>query len=70
MKTNTTDKHHILKTMQNYGGGFASALAQAAMRADDNNYWRLKNAFPEIWAQTAEIAQRLTRRTNNEDERL
>jgi len=66
MSNDETDKHHILTTMQNYGGGFASALAQAAWRADDINYRRLVKAFPELWAHSAEMAQHLTRRSNNE----
>ena len=66
MKYDDTPKHRILTTMKNYGGSFASALAQAACLADDDNYRRLVKAFPELWAQNAEMAQDLTRRSNNE----
>ena len=39
----------VVQAMATYGGGFASAIAKAAMHADDDNYKRLKAAFPEIW---------------------
>ena len=35
--------------MSKYGGSFAKAIANAAKLADDNNYNKLKQAFPELW---------------------
>ena len=41
--------YRILESMELRGGGFASALARAAYRADDVNFAKLKQAFPELW---------------------
>jgi protein involved in sex pheromone biosynthesis len=41
-----------LKTVQNmeqYGGSFVKALAEAFHKADSENFLKLKNAFPEYW---------------------
>lgn len=35
--------------MYKYGGSFAKAIATAAKVADENNYNKLKQAFPELW---------------------
>lgn len=35
--------------MSQYGGSFAKALAECFHRADRINFYRLKNAFPELW---------------------
>lgn len=37
-----------LRTMQRFGGGFASKLADAWMAADSTNASRLRDAFPEM----------------------
>lgn len=47
--------YRILESMELRGGGFASALARAAYRADDVNFAKLKGAFPELWEQHAEF---------------
>jgi hypothetical protein len=52
---NITDSQ-IMHAMASNGGGFASALAQAAFRADPENLARIKAAFPELWATYAEAA--------------
>ena len=41
--------HRILEAMSKYGGSFAKAIAKAALLADDDNYNKLKQAFPELW---------------------
>ena len=46
-----------IQAMKKYGGGFVAALAEAASRADAQNLARLKHAFPEYFAQYAEMAQ-------------
>ena len=38
-----------IQAMHARGGMFVKALASAAAAADKNNYYRLKQAFPEIW---------------------
>lgn len=49
--------YRILESMELRGGGFASALARAAYRADDVNFAKLKRAFPELWEQHAEFVR-------------
>ncbi len=39
----------ILEAMSVYGGSFVKALAVAARMADNENYSKLKAAFPELW---------------------
>ena len=45
--------------MRKYGGSFVKALAEAALRADDDNLRRIKTAWPEYWAKysRAELIQ-------------
>lgn len=43
--------------MQKFGGSFAKALAEAVFRADDDHRARIKAAFPELWAEYAEMAR-------------
>ena len=40
---------HIIEAMSKYGGSFAKAIANAAKLADEYNYNKLKQAFPELW---------------------
>lgn len=44
-----TDDWPILDAMLRYGGSFVQALGKAAMRADAENYARLRAAFPDLW---------------------
>lgn len=44
----TNDEYDLLMAMQKYGGGFASALAQAWLLADLNNKRKLRNEFREL----------------------
>ena len=39
----------ILEAMSVYGGSFVKALAVAARMADNENYAKLKAAFPDLW---------------------
>ena len=41
--------HRIVEAMSKYGGSFAKAIAKAALLADEHNYNKLKQAFPELW---------------------
>ena len=52
----------VIQAMDRYGGGFVRALARAASLADADNLARLKAAWPEYWAQYAEIARLHTAR--------
>jgi len=48
--------YRTLRAMENYGGGFAAAIAAAASIADSNNLQRLQDAFPELFAKYREFA--------------
>ncbi|MCG3770780.1 MAG: hypothetical protein JW384_01958 [Nitrosomonadaceae bacterium] len=39
----------IIEAMLKYGGGFANALAKAAIRSDEDNLRRIKGCWPELW---------------------
>ena len=39
----------IIDAMSKYGGSFAKAIGNAAKFADEDNYNKLKQAFPELW---------------------
>lgn len=45
--------HKAAHKMSQYGGGFASAIAEAFFRADSNNEQRLIRAFPELFERYA-----------------
>ena len=45
----TTEDFRIIEAMSKYCGSFAKSIANAAKLADDNNYNKLKQAFPELW---------------------
>ncbi len=44
-----TEDFRIIEAMSKYGGSYAKSIANAAKLADDNNYNKLKQAFPELW---------------------
>ncbi len=48
----------IVETMHAYGGSFVKALALCFDRADENNFEKLKTAFPEYWNQYRRMAER------------
>jgi len=41
----------VIIAMEQYGGSFVKALALCFYRADENNFKKLKDAFPEYWKQ-------------------
>ena len=47
------DEHElkVVTAMEQYGGSFVKALALCFYRADNNNFIKLKEAFPEYWKQ-------------------
>lgn len=47
----------ILRCMEQRGGSFVRALANAAMYADDRNLERLKLAFDDYWITYREMAK-------------
>lgn len=40
---------NTITAMSRFGGGFASSLANAFLKADAYNFRRLKEAFPDMW---------------------
>lgn len=42
------EKFYTIKAMNQFGGGFVKALAEAYMRADGSNSAKIEAAFPEI----------------------
>lgn len=52
-----TEDLNTITAMSRFGGRFASALANAFLRADGDNFQRLKNAFPEMWEMYSEIGK-------------
>jgi hypothetical protein len=53
-----TDYYDITEAMLTYGGAFVRALAAAYRVADIANQRRLKDAFPEYWAEYRDLAER------------
>ena len=49
----------VAKCMAEYGGSFVSKLGAAALAADPSNLKKLRDAFPEYWANYARMAQQL-----------
>jgi pyruvate/2-oxoacid:ferredoxin oxidoreductase beta subunit len=43
------EEFKVVENMERYGGSFVQALAQCFYRADNNNFIRLRLAFPEYW---------------------
>ena len=48
----------IISAMRKYGGHFAQALAEALTRADDENFRRIREAFPEMFEVYAKFAEK------------
>ncbi|HXU02802.1 MAG TPA: hypothetical protein VN903_17675 [Polyangia bacterium] len=57
MTTEVVTKWAVIQAMHRYGGSFAQAIADAFDRADDNNFERLKIAFPELWDEYTDMAR-------------
>ena len=46
--------------MVEYGGSFVSKLGAAALAADSMNMKKLREAFPDYWANYARMAQQIS----------
>jgi predicted oxidoreductase (fatty acid repression mutant protein) len=46
--------------MVEYGGSFVSKLGSAALSADPSNLKKLRDAFPDYWANYARMAQQIS----------
>jgi hypothetical protein len=45
----TKEDRVVMLAMEKYGGSFVVALSKALAYADENNFRRIKEAFPELW---------------------
>jgi len=52
------EKLKVVEAMENYGGSFVKALGIALRFADVFNTKKIKDAFPEYWAEYKEMAER------------
>ena len=56
---NITDRD-VAKVMVEYGGSFVSKLGTAALAADPGNLKKIREAFPDFWANYLRMAQQLS----------
>ena len=54
-----TDKKTI-ETMMEYGGSFVRKLGAAALVADTENLAKIKQTWPDYWAQYSRMAKQLS----------
>lgn len=52
-------KYWITVAMNDYGGSFVKALGECVRHADDQNYTKLVQAFPDYFKKYTELAKRL-----------
>lgn len=57
MKTQKFSDAQIVDSMRTRGGGFAAALAEACLQADEWNLRKIKTAFSELWEEHAELLE-------------
>lgn len=58
MNTMTHDqKISVFRTMSRYGGGFASAMAEAWFRADPYNRETIEKSFPDLVREYRDMAE-------------
>lgn len=53
----THDDYETVQAMRRYGGRFVRALAVAAEKADPQNLFIIKTAWPHYWAKYAAMAE-------------
>jgi hypothetical protein len=60
----TPTDYHIVEAMIALGGSFVQHLGRAWRCADTDNQQRLKEAFPDVWEQYADLASLHPHRTS------
>ena len=50
----------VIDTMMEYGGSFVRKLGAAALVADPENLRKIKNAWPDYWAQYGRMAKQIS----------
>lgn len=53
------ETYWMMKAMEEYGGSFVQSLSVAFRYADDNNFLKLSNAFPEYVKEYTELGLKL-----------
>jgi hypothetical protein len=56
---NITDRD-VARTMVEYGGSFVSKLGAAAFAADPSNLKKIRDAFPDYWANYTRMAKQIS----------
>jgi pyruvate/2-oxoacid:ferredoxin oxidoreductase beta subunit len=54
----TDQEYNVIEEMETYGGSFVKCLAMCFYKADEDNFKKLKDAFPEYWKQYEEMAKK------------
>ena len=57
--TTVTDRD-VVRTMVKYGGSFVRALGTAALAADQANLKKIRDGWPDYWAQYLRMAQQIS----------
>jgi hypothetical protein len=57
--TTVTDRD-VARVMQEYGGSFVRALGTAALAADPVNLKKIRDGWPDYWAQYLRMAQQIS----------
>ena len=50
----------VIDTMMEYGGSFVRKLGAAALVSDPENLRKIKNAWPDYWAQYGRMAKQIS----------
>lgn len=50
----------VIRTMMEYGGSFVRKLGAAAIVADSENLAKIKQTWPDYWAQYSRMAKQLS----------
>lgn len=50
----------VIDTMMEYGGSFVRKLGAAALVADTENLRKIKNTWPDYWAQYGRMAKQIS----------
>lgn len=58
-KQMTTDRD-VARTMVEYGGSFVAALGAAALAADPSNLKKIRDTWPDYWANYTRMAQQIS----------
>ena len=62
------EAHYLTEFMIRYGGSFVSALGQLYRQADADNQRRIREAWPEYWAEYRDLLKRYPRKWGRRDE--